>query len=72
MEDTRNVSGWTGAQELLLGTVRSVEDAVAEMEAVTPDDLRRLAREILDPARFHLAVVGPYKSDRRFAGALLG
>ncbi len=72
MEDTRNVSGWTGGQELLLGTVRSVEEAVSEMEAVTIDDLRRLAREILDPARFYLAVVGPYKSDRRFAGALLG
>lgn len=72
MEDTRNVSGWAGGQELLLGTVRTVEEAVAEMEAVTPDDLRRLAREILDPARFYLAVVGPYKSDKRFAALLPG
>lgn len=70
MEDTRNVSGWTGGQELLLGTVRSVEQAVAEMEAVTLGDLRRVARAILDPSRFYLAVVGPYRSDKRFAAAL--
>ncbi len=72
MEDTRNVSGWAGGQELLLGTVRSVEEAVAEMEAVTPADLRRLAKEILDPTRFYLAVVGPFKSARRFADILPG
>jgi len=71
MEDTRNVSGWIGAQELLMGNVRSIEDAVAEMDAVTLEDLRRVAREIIDPAKLHLAVVGPYRSDKKFA-ALLG
>lgn len=72
MEDTRNVGGWIGAQELLLGTVRSVEQAVAEMEAVTLDDVQRVAREIIDPAKLYLAVVGPYRSDKRFAGLLPG
>jgi len=72
MEDSRNVGGWIGAQELLLGTVRSVDDAVAEMDAVTLDDLNRVAREIIDPAKAHLAVVGPYRSEKRFAGLLPG
>jgi predicted Zn-dependent peptidase len=72
MEDTRNVGGWIGAQELLLGTVRSVEQAVAEMEAVTLDDVQRVAREIIDPAKLYLAVVGPYRSDKRFSGLLPG
>ena len=70
MEDTRNVGGWIGAQELLLGTVRSVKQAVAEMDAVTLDDVQRVAREIIDPAKLYLAVVGPYRSDKRFAGLL--
>lgn len=70
MEDTRNVSGWIGGQELLLGGVRSVEEAVAEMEAVTLEDLQRVSREIIDPRKARLAVVGPYRSDRRFAGLL--
>jgi predicted Zn-dependent peptidase len=72
MEDTRNVGGWIGAQELLLGTVRSVEQAVAEMDAVTLDDVQRVAREIIDPAKLYLAVVGPYRSDKRFSGLLPG
>jgi predicted Zn-dependent peptidase len=70
MEDTRSVSGWIGAQELLLGFVRTVEDAVAEMDAVTIEDLQRVAAEVLDPRRSYLAVVGPYRSDKRFAALL--
>ena len=66
MEDTRAVSGWLGAQELLLGEVRSVDDTLAEMEAVTLDDLRRLARQLLVAEQLYLAVVGPYRSDKRF------
>ena len=70
MEDTRSVSGWIGGQELLLGTVRSVEQAVAEMEAVTLEDVRRLSRELLVGEQLHLAVVGPYRSEKRFAPLL--
>ncbi len=70
MEDTRAVSGWIGGQELLLGNVRSVEEFVAEMEAVTLEDLQRVARELLDPRRLYLAVVGPYRSERRFTPLL--
>jgi predicted Zn-dependent peptidase len=70
MEDTRNVSGWIGGQEMLMGSVRSIEEAVAEMDAVTLEDLQRVAREIIDPAKLYLAVVGPFRSDKRFAGLL--
>jgi predicted Zn-dependent peptidase len=70
MEDTRNVSGWLGGQELLLGTVYSVDQAVAEMEAVTLEDLNRLANQVIVSEQLHLAVVGPYRSDKRFASLL--
>jgi predicted Zn-dependent peptidase len=70
MEDSRNVSGWIGAQELLLENVRSIDDAVAEMDAVTLDDVNRVARTYIDPAKAHLAVVGPYRSEKRFSGLL--
>jgi len=70
LEDTRAVAGWIGAQELLLDHVRTVDDAVAEMEAVTLEDLQRLAREILDLRSLHLAIVGPFRSDKRFAALL--
>jgi predicted Zn-dependent peptidase len=70
MEDTRSVGGWIGAQELLLGRVRTIEDAIDEMEAVTVEDLQRVAREVINPKQSYLAVVGPYKSEKPFAALL--
>jgi predicted Zn-dependent peptidase len=70
MEDTRNVSGWIGGQLLLLDRVRDVEQVTADMDAVTLDDLRRVAGRIIDAQHLYLAVVGPYRSDKRFARLL--
>ncbi|MHB8575147.1 MAG: M16 family metallopeptidase [Dehalococcoidia bacterium] len=70
MEDTRNVSGWIGMQELLFGKVRSVDDVIADVERVSTDDLRRVANEVLRPDQLSVAIVGPYRSERRFASLL--
>lgn len=70
MEDTRNVSGWIGAQELLLGDVRTVDQVLADVEAVTREDVQRVARQLLRTEYLHLAIVGPYRTDRRFVPLL--
>jgi len=70
MEDTRAVSGWMGSQELLFGQVRTVEEVVEAVEAVTEDDVRQLARELLMPERIVSAVIGPHRSEKRFLAAL--
>lgn len=67
LEDTRNLSGWLGGQELLLRQVRTPEEVIALMEAVTPEDVLRVARELLEPSQVHLAVVGPFHSEEEFA-----
>lgn len=72
MEDTRAVSGWFGGQELLRRSIRTVDEAVAEVDAVTMDDVRRVANDILRPDVYHLAVVGPYRSTARFERLLRG
>ena len=66
MEDTRAVSSWLGAQELLRNEVLTVDQILAAIEAVTEDDLRRVARDLLSPERMHLAIVGPYRGEARF------
>jgi predicted Zn-dependent peptidase len=66
MEDTRAVSGWLGGQELLLGRVRTVDDIVASIDSVTSSDVQRVARELLVGDQLNLAVVGPFRSDKRF------
>jgi len=70
MEDTRAVSGWLGGQEMINGFVRSPDEVVALIDAVTPDDVRRIAGQLFDRARMTMAIVGPYRSGRRFAPLL--
>jgi predicted Zn-dependent peptidase len=70
MEDTRSVSGWIGSQEILLGSVLTPDDIVRMVEAVTPDDMRRVAHRLLEGSKLTLAVVGPFKSDHRFVKLL--
>jgi len=70
MEDTRSVVGWMGAQELLLGRIMTVDEVVEIIEAVTPDDLHRIARSLYVPERLSLALVGPLKDGDRFAQLL--
>ncbi len=66
MEDTRNVSGWLGGQEMLNGMIRTPDEIVALIDAVTPDDTRRVAASLLEAARMTIAVVGPFRSGSRF------
>jgi len=70
LEDTRAVAGWQGAQELLLGEVRTPDHVVEFLEAVTLEDVRRVARDLLVNDQLHMALVGPFRSDRRFAPLL--
>jgi predicted Zn-dependent peptidase len=66
MEDTRAVSSWLGAQELLRNEILTVDEILAAIEGVRADDLLRVACDLIRPERMHLAIVGPYKSEARF------
>lgn len=59
MEDTRSVAGWTGGQEIITNDILSVDQVVAIIDAITPDQLTGVARELLVGDRLRLAVVGP-------------
>ncbi len=70
MEDTRAVSGWLGAQELLTGQVKSVDEVIEAIDAVTANDLARVAQDLFRADRLALGLVGPYRSPKRFAPLL--
>ncbi len=70
MEDSRSVAMWMGAQEALTGRVRTVDEVVERLDVVTTDDVERLARDLIREDVLNLAVVGPYRSDRRFRSLL--
>ena len=70
LEDTRAVSGWLGGQEILTGEVLSPDDVVARLDAVSADDLTRIARSLLRHDQLNLALVGPHRSERGFLALL--
>ena len=70
LEDTRAVSAWYGSQTLLQDRARSVEEVVEKLEAVTQDDLTRVAADLLLEERLLLAVVGPFESAEPFEALL--
>jgi len=65
MESTNSVATWYGGQEALTGKIQDVDDTVAEIDAVTADDVRRIARELFSQA-LQLAVIGPFRSEAPF------
>jgi predicted Zn-dependent peptidase len=70
MEDSRSVAMWMGAQETLTGRVRTVDEVVERLDDVSTEDIERVAADIIREDKLNLAVVGPYRSDRRFRSLL--
>jgi len=63
MEDTRNVAGWMGGQEVLIGEILTVDQVASIIDAITTEELQELAKEALIGDRLRLAVVGPVADD---------
>jgi len=59
MEDSRNVAGWMGGQEILTKRILSVDQIESIINAITAGELRQLAQELIISDKLRLAVVGP-------------
>jgi predicted Zn-dependent peptidase len=70
MEDTRNVAGWLGGQEMLTGSILTLDEVIAIIEAITVKDIQTVASQLIAPEKACLAVVGPV-SDRESLNKLL-
>jgi predicted Zn-dependent peptidase len=65
-EDTRGMASWVGIQELLSEEIRTIDDVVKIIDNITQEQLQAVAAQVIDPAKLHLAVVGPFRSQARF------
>jgi predicted Zn-dependent peptidase len=63
MEDSRSVAGWLGGQEILTGEIFTVDQVISIVDAITAEELQKLAGELLVGERLRLAVVGPISPD---------
>ncbi len=69
LESTNGVSFWLAYQELLLGSIKTIDEEVALVDAVTAADIRRVAIEVLR-SPMQMAVIGPFAKDTAFRAAV--
>ncbi len=59
LEGTHQVASWLGSQECLNRRVRDVEDVITSINAVTIQDIQRVAQICFAPEWRRLAIIGP-------------
>jgi predicted Zn-dependent peptidase len=69
LETTNGVAFWLAYQELLLGQIKTIEEELALVDAVSAADLKRVARDILS-GPMQMAVIGPFAGESRFLSAI--
>lgn len=56
-ESNSNVADHFGSQLLLLGAVRSIEETLERIDAVTAEEVMAVAREMLAPGKLRMAII---------------
>ncbi len=59
LEDTMSVARWTGDALINTGEVQRVEDVVARLKAITPEDIQRVARRMFVDNPVAIGVTSP-------------
>jgi predicted Zn-dependent peptidase len=70
MEESSAVAAWLGTGESLLPRILTVDEVLERLDAVTGDDLLRVARTYLRPDLARIALLGPFRSRRRVEALL--
>lgn len=70
LEDSEQVAQMHARNELLYDKLRTYDDIAQAIDAVTAEDVLRVAGELLMRDRVHLAVIGPYEDKARFEALL--
>ena len=70
LEESRHVSAWLGVQEALHDKVLTLDEALAALAQVTPEDIQRLAGELFQDDRLCMSVITPPKTTSGLEKAL--
>ena len=64
MEETRHLASWFGGQEALHEKVLTLDEALAELDAVTSEGIRGLAQRLVENDSLRMAAVLPHRRGR--------
>ncbi len=66
MEDSESVAQAYGMRQLLEGEIVMIDEVIKRLNAVTLDDVNRLAKQLIQSDQVRFAMIGPFKSDGKF------
>lgn len=66
LEDSFRVASYYTSQELLKKKIETPEEVLEKIEAVTAEDIQRVAKDIFVNQKLNLAVIGPFKKEEMF------
>ncbi|HET9544796.1 MAG TPA: hypothetical protein VFO88_04405, partial [Gaiellaceae bacterium] len=72
LEDPRGTILFGLRSEVLEGKIREPDEVLAGLDAVTVEDVQRVAQELIAEDRLNLALIGPFEDESRFEPLLAG
>ena len=66
LETSDSQAEYIGDQEIIKGEIKLPEKVIEEIQSVTKEDIRNLAREIFVDNNLNMAIVGPFKNKEEF------
>lgn len=66
LEETNALATYAAGQVLLEKKIETPDEALRHIEEVTADDIRNVARQLLQPRRRAVALLGPQRSTKEF------
>lgn len=66
MEESDEQAGFYAGQELIENRILTLEEKFAKIEAVTANDIQRVAKHVFRPEKLNLALIGPFKDKKKF------
>lgn len=70
LEDSEEYAHLLAKYQVLYDDVLTPEMIYEQVDKVTPEDVQRVAKDLFDPEKLYLAVIGPYDNEERFAKLL--
>jgi len=70
LEDSRSVAQFFGLRQVLSNKTISPQEVLEKINNVTLSEVNKLAKELIIPGEVRLTVIGPYKSDKKFANLI--
>lgn len=70
MEDSQTVALSYGLKYLLDGKIKTLDEVIAKISAVSMEDVERVSQRLIQPEQLRFAMIGPFEDGQRFEALL--